>query len=150
MDDDDFTISYVIDKIPNSPPSHQLPTESKKKMWIVDINGEERTIAQGTLKELNRHQNPRVKSKLNISIWRSKSYHRVYLEYIRSIFDQVRPIASYLEVHIPEKPLAPKNIGEGLKGPQIQFWKEDVFLKYDKKKMSSFIQLPYQSNTSLM
>ena len=40
----------------------------------------------------------------------------------------------HLEVHLPEKPLTPKNIGEALKGYQIQFCKEALFVQYDKKK----------------
>ena len=31
MDDEDFTIPYVIDKIPISPDGHQFPTQAKKK-----------------------------------------------------------------------------------------------------------------------
>ena len=38
------------------------------------------------------------------------------------------------EVFLPETPLIPRNIGEALKGPQIQFWKESLVLQYDKKK----------------
>ena len=37
---------------------------------------------------------------------------------------------------MPEKPSTPKNIGEGLKGPQRQFWKEYLFVQYDKKNVS--------------
>ena len=38
-------------------------------------------------------------------------------------------MVSYIEVHTPEKPLDPKNMGEALKGPQVQFWKEDLFVQ---------------------
>ena len=37
----DFTMQYIHDKIPNSPDSHKLPTQSKKNVWIVSINGYE-------------------------------------------------------------------------------------------------------------
>ena len=53
MDDDDFTIPYVTDKIPYSPSSHQLPTQATRNMWIIDINGEEPITSQGALDELN-------------------------------------------------------------------------------------------------
>ena len=56
------------------------------------------------------------------------------IEYIRSRFDQVRPVISHLDFSLPKKPPTPKNIGEGLKGPQRKFWKEDLFVKYDKSK----------------
>ena len=42
------------------------------------------------------------------------------LEDFSSIFDQVRPVVSHLEVRFLEKPLTPKNIGGALKGTQIQ------------------------------
>ena len=82
------------------------------------------------LDELNVHQNPRVKSKVNISIRRRKSYHIKYLEEILSRFDQVRPVVSNLGFFLQKKPTTPKNIGEVLKGPQIQFRKEALFVQY--------------------
>ena len=33
----------------------------------------------------------------------------------------------------------PKNIGEGLKGTQRKFWKEALFVKYDKNKNFSIL-----------
>ena len=82
------------------------------------------------------------KSKVNISICRRKSYQRTYIENICSIFDQARPVVSHLEVHLLKKPPTPKNISEGLKGPQRQFWKESLFVKYDKNKNVSLILNP--------
>ena len=70
-------------------------------MWIIAINGEEPITAQGVLDELNRHQNPWGKSNIKISLCRRKSYQRIDLEEIRSRFDQVRPVVSYLVVHFP-------------------------------------------------
>ena len=81
-------------------------------MWIVAINGKEPITAQGVLDELNRHQTLRGKPKIKISLCRRKSYQRTDLEEIRSIFDQVRPVVSHLEVRLPKKPPTPKNIGD--------------------------------------
>ena len=87
-------------------------------MWIVAINGEEPITAQGALDEINSHQTPRGKSKVNISLFRRKIYQRTDLEEICSIFDQVRPVVLHIEAHLTKKPLTPRNIGEGLKGDQ--------------------------------
>ena len=38
LDDEDFTIPYITDTIPNSPAGHQLPSQAKRNMWIVAIN----------------------------------------------------------------------------------------------------------------
>ena len=84
----------------------------------MDINGEEPITSQGAIDELNRNQNPRGKSKVNTSLCRRKIYQRTDLEEICSIFDQVRPVVLHLEVFLPKKITIPKNIGEGLKGPQ--------------------------------
>ena len=111
-------------------------------MWIVDINGEYTITAQGALDELNCHQNPRVKYKVNIGICRRKSYYRTDLEEIRSRFDQFRPVVSHPGVHIQKKYTTSKNIGEGFKGPQRQFWEKASFLQYDTKKFSAFFRIP--------
>ena len=103
-------------------------------MWIVAINGEEHITAQGVLYELNRHQTPRGKSNIKISLCRSKIYQRTDLEEILSRFYQVRPVVSHLEVLLPKKLPTPKNIGYALGGPQRQFWKEALFVQYDKNK----------------
>ena len=142
LDDEDFTISYITDTIPNSPVVHQLPSQAKLNVWIVAINGEEPITAQGEFDELNRHQTPRGKSNINISLCRRKSHQRKYLEEIRSRFDQVRPVVSYLEVRLPKKPPTPKNIGDALGIPQRQFWKEALFVQYDKNKNVSLISAP--------
>ena len=39
LDDEDFTIPYITDTIPNSPDGHQLPSQAKRSVWIVAING---------------------------------------------------------------------------------------------------------------
>ena len=103
-------------------------------MWIIDINVKEPITYQGALYELNCHQTPRRKSKFNISLCRRKSYQRTYLEDICSIFDQVRHMVLHFEVRLPNKHPTPKNIGEGLKGHQRQFWKESLFVHYDNNR----------------
>ena len=57
MNDEYFTIPHVTYTIPNSPSGHQLQTQVKQNVWIVDINIEEPITAQGSLDELNHHQN---------------------------------------------------------------------------------------------
>ena len=51
-------------------------------------------------------------------------------------------MVSHIEVHLPNKNPTPKNIGEGLKGPQRKFWKESLFVKYDKNKNISLLSDP--------
>ena len=41
---------------------------------------------------------------------------------------------SLIEVRLPKKPPAPKNIGEGLKGLKRKLWKEALLVKYYKNK----------------
>ena len=82
------------------------------------------------------------RSKIKISPCRRETYQRPDLEEIRYIFDQVIPVVSHLEVRLPKKPPTPKNIVEGLKGPQRQFWKEAILVKYDKNKKSSLLSAP--------
>ena len=142
LDDEDFTIPYISDTIPNSPAGHQPPSQAKRKFWIIYINGQEPITAQVVLGELNRHQNPQGKPKIKIILCIRKSNARTYLERIYSRFDQVRPLVSHIEVHLPEKPPKPKNIGEGLRSPQRKFWKEALFVYYDKKKDISFLSAP--------
>ena len=134
LDGEFFTIPYITDTIPNSPDGHQIPAQAKKKLWIIAINWEEPITSQGALDEINRHQNPRGKPKVNISLCRRKSYHRTYLEDICCRFDQVRPVVSHHEVCLLNKPPTQNNIDEGLNGLQRKFWKEALFVQYDKKK----------------
>ena len=117
MSDEYFTIPSITDTIPNSPVVHQLPTQAKRKFWIIAINGEEPIIAQGAFDELSRHQNPRGKYKVGITLYRMTSSQRKDLEEINSRFDQVRPVVSHFEVFLSKKPPTPKNIGEFLKVP---------------------------------
>ena len=108
-------------------------------MWIVAINGEKPITAQGVLDELNRHQTPRGKSNIKISLSRRKSYQRIDLEEIRSRFNQFRSVVSHLEFRLPKKPPKPKNIGDALGGPQRKLWKEALFVQYDKKFVFSLL-----------
>ena len=41
LDDDDFTIPYILDTVPNSPYGYQIPTQDKRHFGIIYINGEE-------------------------------------------------------------------------------------------------------------
>ena len=124
LDDDDFTIPYITDTIPNSPSGDQLPSQAKINVWIVATNGEYPITAQGVLDELNCHQTPQDKSNIKISLYRRKSYQRTDLEEIHSRFDQVIPVVSHHKVTLPKKPLTPNNIVDDLGYPQRQFWKE--------------------------
>ena len=56
------------------------------------------------------------------------------MENIWSRFDKVVPVVSHLEVHLPNKPLTPRSTGEAIKGPRRKFWKEYLFVQYDKNK----------------
>ena len=68
------------DTIPNSPAGHQLPTQAKQNICIIAINGEDIIAAQGALDELNLHQTPHGKSKINNSLCRRNTYQRTDLE----------------------------------------------------------------------
>ena len=116
LDDKDFTIPYLIYTIPNSPESHKIPTQDKKKLWIIDINGEKTITAKGALDELQHHQIQRGKSKVKISIYRRKRYQSTHIEEVWSICDKYRPVFLYIEVRLPEKPLTSKDIGKALEG----------------------------------
>ena len=59
-------------------------------------------------------------------------------------------MVSHIEVSLQEKPTTPNTIGESIKCPHKQIWKEALFVKYDKNKSSTLFWLPCQSNTSLM
>ena len=96
LEDEDFIIPYITDTISNLPSVHKLPTQAKRNIWIIAINGEDPITDQGSLDGINRHQNPRGKSKVNISLCRRKRYQIIDIEYICSIFDQVRPVVSYI------------------------------------------------------
>ena len=49
LDDEYFTIPYITDTIPNSPAGHQLISQAKINVWILDINGEEPITSQSVL-----------------------------------------------------------------------------------------------------
>ena len=142
MDDRDFTIPYITDTIPNSPAGHQLPSQARNNVWIIAINGEEPITYQGVLDELNSYKSTQGRSKINISLCRREIYQITDLEEIRSRFDQVRPVVSHIEVCLPKKLPTPKNIGEDLSVPQRQFWKEALFVKYDKNTNVNLLSDP--------
>ena len=68
LDDENFTFTYVTGTTPNSPSGHKIPTQTKRNVQIIAINEEETITAQGTLDELNLHQNLRGESKVIISL----------------------------------------------------------------------------------
>ena len=115
-------------------------------MWIISTNGEEPITYNGALNELNFHQTPRGKSKFKISLCRRKSYEITYIEEILSRFDQFRPVVSHLEVILPNNLPKPKSIGEGLRCPQRQLWKETLFVQYDKNTNISLLSDPIPIN----
>ena len=96
LDSEYFTIPCVIYTIPNSPDSHQLPTQANRKLWVIAINVEEPITYQGALDELNCHQTLSGESKVKISLCRRKIYQRTDLEDIYSILDQFIPVISHL------------------------------------------------------
>ena len=49
LNDEYFTILYVVDTTPHSPAGHQLLTQAKKKVWVGSINVEDSIISQGAL-----------------------------------------------------------------------------------------------------
>ena len=118
-------------------------------MWILDINGEEPITTQGVLDEFNRHQPPRGKYKINISLYGRKRYQRTDTEEICSRFDQIRPVVSHLEVRLSKKPPTPNNIGDSLGGPQRKFWKEALFVQYDNNKNVSLLSSPIPNKSFL-
>ena len=142
LDNKDFTIPYITDTIPNSPAGNKLPTQAKWNVCIIATNGEDPITAQGDLDELNFRQTPRGKSKVNISLCKRKSYQITDLEEIRYQFDQFRPVVSHLEVRLPKKSPTPKNVCECLKVPQRKFWKEYLFVQYDKNKNVRLLSAP--------
>ena len=73
---------------------------------------------------------------------RRKSYQKIDLEYIYSIFDQVRPVLSHIEFHLPKKPTTLKIIVEGSKFHHRQARKEVLSVQYDKNKNTSIISAP--------
>ena len=52
----DFTTPYIINTIPNSPSGYQLPTQTKKNVCIIDINGEEPIIENISLDVIQHYQ----------------------------------------------------------------------------------------------
>ena len=81
LDDEEFTIPYITNTIPNSSAGHHIPSKAKRNVRIIAINGEEPIKSQGVIDELNRYQTPSGKYNTKISIFRRKSYERTDLEY---------------------------------------------------------------------
>ena len=47
LDDNEFTIPYILDEIMNSPAGNKLPTHANNNIWIIDIHVEEPLAANG-------------------------------------------------------------------------------------------------------
>ena len=65
-----------------SPAGRQLPSQTKRHLCIVAINGKDPITNQVVLDELNHNQTPQGKSNIKISLCRSKSYQRTDIEKI--------------------------------------------------------------------
>ena len=106
-------------------------------MWIIAINGEDIITDQDPLDELQHHHNQRGKYKVKISIFRSKSYQRTDIEYIRLIFDQVITVFSNIEVSLTDKLVSQRKLSP--QGTLMKIYrvlrdnsvKEDLFVKCD-------------------
>ena len=96
LDDEYFTIPYIIDTIPNSPDDHQLTTQHKRNVWIIYIYREDTITQQGKLNEIQFHQTQCEKSNVNISLYKKNNYHRTYIEDIWSVLDKFRPEVSHI------------------------------------------------------
>ena len=118
LDDEYFTAPCVIDTIQFFSAYHQNPTQANKNGCIIYINGEESITAHVALDKIQHHTTPHGKSKVNVRLFRRKSYHSKVLEEIQYRFDQFIPMVSHIDVHLPNKPLSLKRIGEALKGTQ--------------------------------
>ena len=51
MDNDDFKIIYIIDKVPNFPMGKQLPYHSNNNLFTVKTSGYEPIMATSSLEE---------------------------------------------------------------------------------------------------
>ena len=89
-----FTITYVIDTIPNSPDGYQHPSQVKNKCgFLLSIYKSQSNI------KLNLMESSAIR--LNVENTRSTSVLRKYLEEIWSIFDQFRRTISNIDVCLP-------------------------------------------------
>ena len=52
MDDEDFSILYLLETIPNYPAGNQLPYQEKNNILVLEIYGEEIINAKVSLEEL--------------------------------------------------------------------------------------------------
>ena len=94
--DGDFTILYIIDKIPNSPAGHQFPIQAKIIVWTISIHGEESITKKGELGELKNYHNQREESKVDTGLFQSKIHQFTDIEELWSRFDQIRPLVYHL------------------------------------------------------
>ena len=142
MDDYYFTIQYILDVIPKSPAGHKIPAQAKNNIRIITINVEDTITAKDTIYELKHCHNQCGKYKVKIILSRNKIYQRTYIEEIRSIFYQVWPVVSHIEICLPENFKTPKNIGEALKGPKRKFWKGYLSFSVITTRILTLFQTP--------
>ena len=94
----------------------------------MNIHGEEPIISKLS------HQYYKVKSNVNISLWKRKYFQCTDSEEIGYRFNHIILGVSDFEVCIWHKPIVPNNIWASLKVTQHHLWKEDLFVQYVKNK----------------
>ena len=61
MDDDDFNIPYIFEMVLDYLVGHQLPDQTKKNFFIVEIYGEYPIMSKVDLEEIKLHRFNKVK-----------------------------------------------------------------------------------------
>ena len=69
------------------------------------------------------------KFKVNVRLCKRKIYQHTDIKEFWSIFYQIRPVVSHIEVCLQESTNTPNTIGEAFKVTERQFWKETLFVK---------------------
>ena len=149
LNHEDFIIPYITDTIPNSPYGHQLPSQAKRNVWMIAINGEDPIKSQFVLDELNCHKTPRVKSNIKISLCRRKSYQRTDIEDIHSRFYQVIPVVHILKFVSQRNLPHQRKLMKVLAVLRDNSGKKSYIFNMTRTKMPAFFQIQSQSNTPL-
>ena len=68
MYDDDLTIPCILDTIPNSLADNQLKYQAKKKIGIIEFDGEEPITSKDALDEIQWYQYNKGNSKVSINL----------------------------------------------------------------------------------
>ena len=134
MDDDDFTIPYIIKTIPKSPAGIQLLTQNQEN--CLDYLSQFRTAH-------NQKRRTLWTAMLSDRTWKLKIKNKIVQEEKIPIHISWRNFVHIWSNHtdsltfgifLPDKPKASKDIGESLKGHQCQLWKFSLFFQYDNNK----------------